>query len=67
MTNNKIWKVKNRTDVYTDKELIDLIVSGVLTGEDEIMCHEMLDFMSIKETIYQFYLYLKENNKDENI
>lgn len=62
--NNKVWKVKNREEVYTDKELIALISIGELTGKDEIMCSEMLDFLPIEETIYQFYL---KGENDENI
>lgn len=62
--NNKIWKIKNREEMYSDKELISLISNGQISGDDEIMCKEMRDFLAVKDTIYQFYI---KENSDENI
>ena len=61
--NNKIWKIKDKEELLSDKELIDLLINKVLNGNDEIKCHEMKDYIKIKDSIYQFYL----EDKNENI
>ena len=61
--NNKIWRVKNSEELLTDRELIDLIIKKVLTGDNEIKCNEMKEYIKIKDSIYQFYL----EGKNENI
>ena len=60
--NNKIWHIKNSEELLTDKELIDLIIKKVLTGDNEIKCNEMKDYIKIKDSIYQFYLEEKNEN-----
>ena len=60
--NNKIWHIKNSEELLTDKELVDLIIKKVLTGDNEIKCNEMKDYIKIKDSIYQFYLEEKNEN-----
>ena len=60
--NNKIWHIKNSEELLTDKELIDLIIKKDLTGDNEIKCNEMKDYIKIKDSIYQFYLEEKNEN-----
>ena len=60
--NNKIWHIKNSEELLTDKELIDLNKKKTLTGDNEIKCNEMKDYIKIKDSIYQFYLEEKNEN-----
>ena len=61
--NSKVWRVKNRDQIFSDRELIELIIKKVFNGDDEIKCNEMKDYIAIKDSIYQFYL----EGKNENI
>lgn len=60
--NNKIWHIKDSEELLTDKELVDAIVKKVLSGDNEIKCNEMKDYIKIKDSIYQFYLEEKNEN-----
>lgn len=61
MGKNKIWKIKSYEDSFTDEEIVDLIKSGQLKGEDALSSRDMKKWVKIKDSIYQFYLEDKEN------
>lgn len=52
----KIWKVSNISEVLSDDELVIKIKKGEIKGEDFITCKDMEGWITIKESIYQFYL-----------
>ncbi len=59
--NNKIWKIKDYEGTFTDEQIISLIKSGRLTGEDALSSKEIKDYVKIKNSIYEYYL--KKGNK----
>jgi len=61
MGKNKIWKIKSYEGSFTDDEIVDLIKSGQLKGEDALSSRDMKKWVKIKDSIYQFYLEDKEN------
>lgn len=54
--NNKIWKIKDYQGTFTDKEIITLIKSGKLTGNDALSSRDIKKYIKIKDSIYQYYL-----------
>lgn len=66
MINNKIWKIKNYEGTFTDEEIVYLIKSGKLTGNDSLNCKDMKGYMKIKDSIYEYYL-KKGNDKNETV
>ena len=56
MSNNKVWRIKGYEGIFTDEQIISLIKSGKLTGEDSLSCKEMKGYIKIKNSIYEYYL-----------
>ena len=65
MISNKIWKIKDKEELYTDQELIEMIKNGSIDKDTLIATRDMRHHMKVSETIYQFYF--KEGNKNEAI
>lgn len=65
MISNKIWKIKDKEELYTDQELIEMIKNGSIDKDTLIATKDMRHHMKVSETIYQFYF--KEGNKNEAI
>ena len=61
INNEKVWKVKNHNDVYTDEEVINFIKEGKLKADDYLMSKDMKDWIKLEDSIYQFYLKEKED------
>ena len=53
---NKIWKIKGYEGTYTDEQIITLIKSGKLKGNDSLSSREIKTYIMIKDSIYQYYL-----------
>lgn len=53
---NKIWKIKGYEGTFTDEQIITLIQSGKLKGEDYLSSKELKTYIMIKDSIYQYYL-----------
>lgn len=62
---NKVWKIKGYEGSFTDEEIIALIKSGKLTGEDALSSRDIKTPIMIKDSIYQYYL--KKENQHEII
>ena len=58
---NKIWSIRGRQGKYSDEELINMIKTHQLSGDDYITNSEMKTWIKIKATIYQFYLGVNNN------
>lgn len=56
MISGKVWKIKGYEGNFTDEQIITLIKSGKLTGEDALTCKEMKGYIKIKNSIYEYYL-----------
>lgn len=54
--NKKVWKIKGDDNSYSDQEIIALIKSGRLDGEDALLCKELDTYIKIKDSIYEYYL-----------
>ena len=69
MINNKVWKIEKYEGVFSDEQIITLIKSGKLTGEDALSSKDIKGYIKIKASIYEYYLDKsnKEDNKDETI
>ena len=52
----KIWKVSNISEVLNDDELIIKIRKGEIKADDFITCRDMEGWITVKDSIYQFYL-----------
>ena len=63
MINNKIWKIKNYEGSFSDEQIISLIKSGKLKGEDCLSSKDIKGYIKIKDSIYQYYLRKDENNE----
>ena len=53
---NKIWRIKDKNEKYSDEELITMIKNGSITKDDYIKTDDMKDYIKVEESIYQFYL-----------
>lgn len=56
MINNKVWKIKGYEGSFSDEQIISLIKSGKLNGEDALTCKDMKGYIKIKNSIYEYYL-----------
>lgn len=61
---DKIWRIQNDNNSYTDDELIELIKNGTLKKDTRITNRELKKWLCIKDTIYD--IYLNEENAKEN-
>ena len=61
---DKIWRIQNDNNSYTDDELIELIRNGTLKKDTRITNRELKKWLCIKDTIYN--IYLNEENEKEN-
>lgn len=56
MKNSKVWKIKDYEGSFTDEQIISLIKSGKLTGDDSLTSKDIKGFIKIKDSIYEYYL-----------
>ncbi|MCR4854651.1 MAG: hypothetical protein K5908_00650 [Erysipelotrichaceae bacterium] len=61
MKKSKIWRIKGFEGSFTDEELIELILSGELKPDYAITTKEMKKWVKLKDSIYQYYLGVREN------
>lgn len=61
---DKIWRIQNDNNSYTDEELVELIKNGTLKKDTRITNRELKKWICIKDTIYN--IYLNEENEKEN-
>ena len=64
MMNKLLWKIKGREEKVSDEQLIEMIKQGVLTGNDYITNRDLKKYVSISDSIYEFYL---KGGKDEDL
>ena len=57
----KVWKIKGYEGKFSDEQLVSLLKSARLTGEDSITSKDLKTFIKIKNSIYAYYL--KEDKK----
>lgn len=66
---SNLWYIRkpsgSKEGGFTDHELIALLRQGVIGPEDEIWTLSMKNWMSVRETIYSFYLPEEEQDLDE--
>lgn len=67
--NSKVWKIKGYEGSFTDEQIVYLIKTGKLNGEDCLTSKDIKGYIKIKASIYEYYLDKsnKEDNKDETI
>ena len=53
---NKIWKIKGYEGTFTDDQIVSLIKSNKLNGENSITTRDIKTYIKIKDSIYQYYL-----------
>lgn len=58
---SKIWKIKGYQGIFTDEQIISLIRSGKLTGNDALTSKDIKTYIMIKDSIYQYYLKKEDN------
>lgn len=56
MISNKVWKIEKYEGTFSDQQIIDLIKSGKLTGEDALGSKDIKGYIKIKDSIYAYYL-----------
>lgn len=56
MINNKVWKIEGYEGSFSDEQIIALIKSGKLTGEDSLTSKDIKGYIKIKDSIYEYYL-----------
>ena len=56
MISNKVWKIKGYEGSFTDEQIVTLIKSGKLKGDDALTCKDMKGYIKIKNSIYEYYL-----------
>ncbi len=61
---NKIWHIKDKSEKYSDEELIEMIKQNIINKDDYIKTDDMKDYIKVIESIYQFYL---KGEADETI
>lgn len=64
MMNKLLWKIKGREEKVSDEQLIEMIKQGLLTGDDYITNRDLKKYVSISDSIYEFYL---KGGKDEDL
>ena len=52
----KVWKIKGYEGSFTDEQIVTLIRSGKLTGDDALGSKDIKGFIKIKDSIYEYYL-----------
>lgn len=62
-TNNKIWKVQNDNNTYSDEELIELIKNGKINSDTRITNKDLKKWLKVEETLYNYYLREEENEE----
>ena len=65
MMNNKVWKIKGYEGSFTDNQIVTLIKSGQLTGDDSLTSKDIKSYIKIKDSIYEYYL--RKGKKNETI
>ena len=55
MNKNKVWKIRGLDTSFSDEELIDLIKQGKIKKEAFVSSKDMKIWISLKDSIYQFY------------
>lgn len=63
--NNKVWKIKGYEGSFTDNQIVALIKSGKLSGNDSLCSKDIKGYIKIKDSIYEYYL--KKGKKNETI
>jgi len=63
MLNSKIWKIEGYEGTFSDEQIISLIRSGKLTGEDALGSKDIKGYIKIKDSIYEYYLDKETNNE----
>ena len=61
MNQAKIFKINNNDTLLTDEELIELIKTGKIAKETEVITKDMKHYIRLKDSIYQFYFKEDEN------
>lgn len=56
MKKNKVWKIKGYEGSFTDEEIVSLIKSKRITGDDSLCGKDMKGYVKIKDSIYEYYL-----------
>lgn len=56
MISNKVWKIEKYEGVFSDEQIITLIKSGKLTGDDALGSKDIKGYIKIKDSIYAYYL-----------
>lgn len=62
-TNNKIWKVQNDNNTYSDEELVELIKNGKINYDTRITNKDLKKWLKVEETLYNYYLREEENEE----
>lgn len=62
-TNNKIWKVQNDNNTYSDEELVELIKNGKINSDTRITNKDLKKWLKVDETLYNYYLREEENEE----
>ena len=52
----KVWKIKGYEGSFTDGQIVTLIRSGKLTGDDALSSKDIKGYIKIKDSIYEYYL-----------
>lgn len=52
----KVWKIKGYEGSFTDEQIVTLIRSGKLTGDDALSSKDIKGYIKIKDSIYEYYL-----------
>lgn len=58
---SKVWKIKGYQGSFSDEQIIRLIKSGKLKGDDSLSSKDIKEYIKIKDSIYQYYLERLEN------
>lgn len=56
MISKKVWKIEGYEGTFTDEQIVALIKSGKLTGEDALSSKDIKGYIKIKDSIYEYYL-----------
>ena len=52
----KVWKIKGYEGSFTDEQIVTLIRSDKLTGDDALSSKDIKGYIKIKDSIYEYYL-----------
>lgn len=64
MTNNKIWKIRDKDFLLSDEELISLIKQGKISKDVDVATKDMKHHVKLGNSIYSFYF---KEDQDEVI